>query len=55
MKYLAVINQQSYEVEIDNDGNILVNGEARDGRFPQPRRLALLDHHGKQIAGSGHR
>ena len=33
MKYLAVINQQSYEIEIDNDGGILVNGEARDVDF----------------------
>lgn len=33
MKYVAVINDQSYEIEIDNDGAILVNGEQRDVDF----------------------
>ncbi len=33
MKYVAVINDQSYEIEIDNDGAILVNGELRDVDF----------------------
>ncbi len=33
MKYVTVINDQSYEIEIDNDGAILVNGELRDVDF----------------------
>ena len=33
MKYLTVIDDQSYEIEIDNDGAILVNGELRDVDF----------------------
>ena len=33
MKYVAVISSQTYEIEIDNDGRILVNGEARDVDF----------------------
>ncbi len=33
MKYVTIINNQSYEIEIDNDGGVLVNGEARDVDF----------------------
>jgi len=33
MKYVAIINNEQYEVEIDNDGNILLNGEPRDVDF----------------------
>ncbi|MDE2821538.1 MAG: biotin/lipoyl-binding protein [Chloroflexota bacterium] len=33
MKYVTVIDEQSYEIEIDNDGAILVNGELRDVDF----------------------
>ncbi len=33
MKYVAIINDQQYEIEIDNSGRVLVNGEARDVDF----------------------
>ena len=33
MKYVAVIGSERYEIEIDNDGQILVNGERRDVDF----------------------
>ena len=33
MKYVTIINNEQYEVEIDNDGGILVNGESRDVDF----------------------
>ena len=33
MKYVTVVNDQSFEIEIDNDGGILVNGELRDVDF----------------------
>lgn len=33
MKYVTVIEDQSYEIEIDNDGAVLVNGELRDVDF----------------------
>lgn len=33
MKYVTVVGDQSYEIEIDNDGAILVNGELRDVDF----------------------
>ena len=33
MKYVTVVNDQSFEIEIDNDGAILVNGELRDVDF----------------------
>ncbi|MCY4537399.1 MAG: acetyl-CoA carboxylase biotin carboxyl carrier protein subunit [Chloroflexi bacterium] len=33
MKYVTIIDDQSYEIEIDNDGAILVNGELRDVDF----------------------
>ena len=33
MKYVAVINDHSFEIEIDSDGQIEVNGEARDVDF----------------------
>ncbi len=33
MKYVTVIEDQSYEIEIDNDGAILVDGELRDVDF----------------------
>ena len=33
MKYVAVINNHSFEIEIDNDGRVEVNGEPRDVDF----------------------
>ena len=33
MKYVALINDQQYEIEIDNDGIVLVDGEVRDVDF----------------------
>ncbi len=33
MKYVTVVNDQSFDIEIDNDGTILVNGELRDVDF----------------------
>ncbi len=33
MKYVTIIDEQSYEIEIDNDGAILVDGELRDVDF----------------------
>lgn len=33
MKYVTIINNEQYEIEIDKDGGILVNGEARDFNF----------------------
>lgn len=33
MKYVTIIADRSYEIEIDNDGAILVNGELRDVDF----------------------
>lgn len=33
MKYVTLINNQSYEIEIDHDGSVLVNGQARDVDF----------------------
>ena len=33
MKYVTIINDQQYEIEIDNDGAVLVNGEVRDVDF----------------------
>ena len=33
MKYVALINDHSFEIEIDSDGQIEVNGEARDVDF----------------------
>ena len=33
MRYVTVVNDQSFEIEIDNDGAILVNGELRDVDF----------------------
>ncbi len=33
MKYVTVVNDQSFDIEIDNDGAILVNGELRDVDF----------------------
>lgn len=33
MKYVTLINDQSYEIEIDHEGQVLVNGEARDVDF----------------------
>ncbi|MDZ4764283.1 MAG: biotin/lipoyl-containing protein [Chloroflexota bacterium] len=29
MKYITIINEREFEIEIDNDGNLRVNGEAR--------------------------
>ena len=33
MKYVTHINNQSYEIEIDHDGSVLVNGQTRDVDF----------------------
>lgn len=33
MKYVTLINNQSYEIEIDHDGSVLVNGQMRDVDF----------------------
>lgn len=33
MKYVTVINNEQYEIEIDRDGKLLVNGETRDVDF----------------------
>ena len=33
MKYVTIINDQSYEIEIDHDGSVLVNGQERDVDF----------------------
>ncbi len=33
MKYVTILNGEQYEVEIDKDGNVSVNGEARDVDF----------------------
>ena len=33
MKYVTLINGEQYEIEIDNDGSILVNGETHDVDF----------------------
>ena len=33
MKYVTIINDQRFEIEIDHAGSVLVNGEARDVDF----------------------
>ncbi len=33
MKYTAIINNERFEIEIDHDGEVWVNGEARDVDF----------------------
>lgn len=33
MKYVTIINNERYEIEIDNDGSVLINGELRDVDF----------------------
>src|SRR5689334_4148679 len=33
MKYITTINDKKFEIEITNDGNLLVNGEKRDVDF----------------------
>lgn len=33
MKYVTLINDRSYEIEIDQEGKVLVNGEERDVDF----------------------
>jgi biotin carboxyl carrier protein len=33
MKYITTINDKKFEIEITNDGNVLVNGEKRDVDF----------------------
>lgn len=33
MKYVTIINDRSYEIEIDHDGSVLINGEERDVDF----------------------
>ena len=36
MKYVTRINDQTYEIEIDHDGSVLVNGQTRDVDFLNP-------------------
>ena len=33
MKYVTIINEQQFEIEIDKDGNLTVNGEPREVDF----------------------
>ena len=33
MKYVAIINDQQYEIEIDEDGKVLIDGDERDVDF----------------------
>ena len=33
MKYVAIIDDQQYEIDIDEDGKVLINGEPRDVDF----------------------
>lgn len=33
MKYVTIINNEQYEIEIDKDGGVLLNGEPRDVDF----------------------
>lgn len=33
MKYLTIINDRRFEVEVDNDGRVLIDGEERDVDF----------------------
>lgn len=33
MKYVAIINNQQYEIEIDEDGKVLIDGDERDVDF----------------------
>lgn len=33
MKYVTLINERRFEIEVDNDGRVSVNGEARDVDF----------------------
>jgi len=33
MKYVTIINDQRYEIEIDHDGSVQINGESRDVDF----------------------
>ena len=33
MKYVTLINGETYEIEIDHDGSVLINGEERDVDF----------------------
>jgi biotin carboxyl carrier protein len=33
MKYVTIINEEQYEIEIDKDGGVLLNGEPRDVDF----------------------
>ncbi|MCY4467010.1 MAG: biotin/lipoyl-binding protein [Chloroflexi bacterium] len=33
MKYVAIINHQQYEIEIDEDGKVLIDGDERDVDF----------------------
>lgn len=33
MKYVTIINNEQYEIEIDKDGSILINGEPREVDF----------------------
>lgn len=48
MKYQTIVNGQTFDVEINEDGRILVNGEERVVDFRELRRgelySALLDH-----------
>ena len=33
MKYVTIINERRFEIEVDNDGRVLINGEERDVDF----------------------
>lgn len=33
MKYVTIINQRRFEIEVDNDGRVLIDGEERDVDF----------------------
>lgn len=49
MKYQTIVNGQTFDVEINEDGRILVNGEERAVDFRELRKgemySMLLDHH----------
>ena len=44
MKYKTIINNVEFDVEIDGDGNVFVNGEARDIEFSGIVILTLFNH-----------
>ncbi len=46
MKYVTIINDTRFEIEIDKDGTLTVNGEPREVDFLALGSVALLDHDG---------